>query len=211
VHLTYLAIVFLVAASPSEATSQGGKPGKTDEARAKCEAYLGDHDVPALSELHSLVAMPAIPLMAIASDDKVTALTRARAVAALRLLPSPTVQEFLGKLVTTKAKAVAPDDRLILRRAAVALGWMPASDTPNRLALLFENADPEVRLDAVIGLALTRSEVAPVLLRRQLAVETVARVRNQIERQLQVLDNVDRPPPEPEKTQPIKTPMRGGF
>ena len=149
--------------------------------------------------------------MAIASDGRVVGLVRARAVAALRLVPSHAVHAFLGKLVQSKAKATDATDRLIVRRAAVALGWMAGAGTAEKLALLFDNDDAEVRLDAAIGLGLTRAENAATLLRRQLAVESAPRVRDQIERQLHALRE---PPPEPDKAHspPMREePMRGGW
>jgi hypothetical protein len=207
VHLTCLAIAacVLAAAPTSPPPSPAGKAG---EARPKVEAYLSSHDVPALAELRDLTSTPEKFLMAIVEDARAADLIRARAVATLRLLPSPAVQGFLGKLVRSKAKSNDGASRLILRRAAVALGWMGGPGADADLALLFENADPEVRLDAAIGLGLTRAADAPVFLRRQLAVESVPRVRDQIERQLRVYPP---PPPPPAKSIPMREepPIRG--
>ena len=198
---------FLTAAAPTPPPPAMGKAG---EARGKVEAYLASHDVPDGAELGELCAAPDKPLMAIVADARVQGLLRARAAAALRLVPTPEVRAFLGKLVQTKAKASDAADRLILRRTAVALGWMAGPDASEQLALLFENEDAEVRLDAAIGIGLTRSATAPSLLRRQLAVETAARVRDQIERQLHALAQVQseaEKPAAPKQRQP----MRSGF
>ncbi len=171
---------------------------------------MAAHDVPSAAELHALGMAPAKMLMAIASDTHAEGLIRSRAVAALRLLPSPEVEAFLGKLIQTKAKATDATDRLMIRRAATALGWMAGAGAPERLAVLFDNADAEVRLDAAIGLGLTRMVTAAILLRRQFAVEPVARVRDQIERQLRALGEA---PAEPEKAPSPKKrePMRGSW
>jgi hypothetical protein len=207
VLLTCLAIAACVlAAAPSAPPAAAA--GKAAESRARLAAFLADHDVPTADELRA-VAAPTVPaLMAVADDDRAAALVRARAVAGLRLFPSPGVQAYLGKLIAAKAKSSDPADRLLLRRAAVALGWLAGPHTPEDLALLFDNPDPEVRLDAVVGLGLTRSAAALPVLRRQLAVESVPRVRNQIERRLRVLDPPPAEPASPEKERP---PMRGGF
>jgi hypothetical protein len=206
VHLTYLAIVLsALAAKPAPA------PAGTEIAgRPRFEAYLTTHDVPAAAELRALAAAPENALMAIASDVRADGLLRSRAVAALRLLPSPGVHVFLGKLIETKAKATDATDRLIVRRAAVALGWMSGTGAAETLALLFDNEDAEVRLDAAIGLGLTRAATAVPLLRKQLAVEQSPRVRDQIERQLRALGES---PAEPDKAPSPKqeTPMRGGW
>jgi HEAT repeat protein len=216
VPLTCLAIVLsTLAASPLSAPAPDR--GKVIEGRSQCEAYLGTHDVAVAAELRALAKAPEDVLMAIASDTKVEGLIRSRAVAALRLVPSQGAHLFLGKLIQTKAKATDATDRLILRRAAVALGWIAGlgwragPGAAETLALLFDNEDAAVRLDAAIGLSLTRAEIAVTLLRRQLAVESVPRVRDQIERQLRALPES---PPEPDKAHspPMREPpMRGSW
>ena len=143
VPLTYLAIAVCALAAVPPTPASGG--GKTGDARPQLAAYLASHDVPTLAELRGLASAPDKPLMAIAEDVRAEGLIRARAVAALRLLPSPAVQGFLGKLVRTKAKSNDATERLILRRAAVALGWISGPRAAADLALLFDNADPEVR------------------------------------------------------------------
>jgi HEAT repeat protein len=165
------------------------------------------------AELRALAKAPEDALMAIASDTKAEGLIRARAVAALRLVPTVGVRVFLGKLVSAKAKATDATDRLIVRRAAVALGWMAVGvDTVEQLAALFDNDDVEVRLDAAIALGLTRATTAAKFLHRQLAVEQSPRVREQIDRQLRTLGEAaaepDKAPAAPKKEQP---PMRSGW
>jgi HEAT repeat protein len=208
VPLTCLAIVGCVlAAAPAAAPFSAA--GKAGGERPKLEAFLADHDVPSVAELRALSSTPAKLLMAIVDDARAQGLVRARAVAALRLFPSADTRSFLGGLLEAKAKTGDATERLLLRRAAVALGWMAGPDVCEQLALLFANDDTEVRVDAAIGLGLTRAAEAPALLRGQLAVESVARVRDQIERQLRALPQP--PPPEPKKPQPVRPPMRGGF
>ena len=212
--LTCLAIVLSTLAAPpasAPAPDRGRDDGKASDGRSKFEAYLAAHDVPSAAELRGLAKAPEDALMAIASDSRVEGLIRSRAVAALRLVPTKGVQAFLGKLIETKAKATDASDRLIVRRAAVALGFTLAPGAAEKLALLFENEDAEVRLDAAIGLGLTRAETAATLLHRQLAVESVPRVRDQIERQLRALPQ---PLPEPDKAHspPMREPpMRTGW
>jgi HEAT repeat protein len=218
VHLTYPAMLvslslsaLVLVAAPAAASPDAG-PAKPE--RAKVETYLQGHDVASSAELRSILPAPEKTLMTIALDDHADRLIRARAVAALRLLPSPGVQEFLERLVQDKAAATDTSDRLIVRRAAIALGWMGGADAPELLAALFENDDPEVRVDAVLGISMSRAETAVGVLRKQLAVEASPRVRQQIERQLGALGAEE---PTPEKTagskkrQPTREPMRGGF
>jgi hypothetical protein len=134
VPLTCLAILNLanlvLAAAPTAA-----KPG------ASIAAYLASHDVPSAAALRALSSNPEKPLSAIAADTRAEPLVRARAVAALRLFPSAETRGFLGKLVEDKAQATSATDRMLVRRAAVALGWMAGPGTCERLARLFANAD----------------------------------------------------------------------
>jgi HEAT repeat protein len=208
VSLTYLAILGLALAAAPAAT----KPAATKPAdgRAPIAAYLASHDVATAAELRALSSTPAKPLLAIAADTRAEPLVRARAVAALRLYPSAETRGFLGKLLEDKAEATSATDRLLVRRAAVALGWMAGPGACEQIALLFANSDTEVRVDGAIGLGLTRAPEAPALLRKQFTVETVARVRDQIERQLRALGQT---PPDPNAPPPRKeqVPMRGGF
>lgn len=213
-HLTCLAIVLsTLAASPASAPASAG--GKAREGRSQCEAYLATHDVAVAAELRALAKAPEDALMAIASDTKAEGLIRSRAVAALRLVPTVGVRVFLAKLVSAKAKATDATDRLIVRRAAVALGWMAVGvDTVEQLAALFDNDDAEVRVDAAIALGLTRAATAAKFLRRQLAVEQSPRVREQIDRQLRQLRTLGEAPSEPDKAHspPIREPpMRSGW
>ena len=212
-------VLSALAASPASAPAPnegGGKnvgkdAGKASDGRPQIQAYLAAHDVPSAAELRALAASPENALMVIASDQRAEGLIRSRAVAALRLVATPEVRVFLGKLVQTKAKATDKTDRLIVRRAAVALGWLAGSGAVEQLALLFDNEDAEVRLDAAIGLGLTRAETAATQLRRQLAVEAAPRVRDQIERQLHALGES---PVEPDKSHspPMREPpMRTGW
>ena len=204
-RLTCLAILGCVlAASPAV---PGGKPG---EERSKIAAYLKGHDVPVAAELGALSGTPAKPLMAIAEDAAADGLVRARAVAALRLYPSTATRSFLGKLIEAKAASSDATDQLLARRAAVALGWLAGAGACAHLAALFASPNPEVRIDAAIGLGLTRAPEAPAFLRKQLAVETVAHVRDQIERQLRALGQAP-PAPEEAPRRPERPPMRSSF
>ena len=205
--LTCLAIVLsTLAAHPSAASVPDG--GRASQ--SKFEAYLAAHDVPTAAELRALAKSPEDALMAIASDTRAEGLIRSRAVAALRLVPTLGVQAFLGKLLQGHAKATDPTERLIVRRAAVAIGWMAGPGAAEKLVPLFDNEDADVRIDAAIGLGLTRAGAAATYLRRQHAVETVPRVRDQIERQLRALGE---PLVEPEKAPAPKNepPMRSSW
>jgi HEAT repeat protein len=127
------------------------------------------------------------------------------------VVATPEVHAFLARLIDEKATTTDQAERLVLRRAAITQGWLAGPDAAARLASLFVNADPEVRVDAAIGLGLTRSAEAPDLLRRQLGSETVPRVRDQIERQLRALGANPSPDAQKAPPKPERPPMRGGF
>jgi HEAT repeat protein len=114
---------------------------------------------------------------------------RARAVSALALAPSWASREFLGKLVGSTAMAKDAADLLLIRRAAMALGWQGGPAAPPLLAGLLEHTDPEVRVDAALALGLTRLPHAAELLRSRLDVESDGRVRGYISRQLRIVEN----------------------
>jgi HEAT repeat protein len=213
VPLTCLAIVLSALAAqpaPGSVPDRGKAADKATDVRPRFEAYLTTHDVPVAGELRALAPAPETTLMAIASDGRADGLLRARAVAALRLVPSAEVHVFLGKLIQAKAKTNDATDRLIVRRAAVALGWIAGTGAAETLALLFDNEDADVRLDAAIGLGLTRAAAAVPSLRKQLAVESSPRVRDQIERQLRALgESTAAPEKAPAPKQ--ETPMRSGW
>lgn len=179
-------------------------------AQDRIAAYLAEHDVVTPDELRSLDPNPPKPLMAVALDGTAQALVRARAIAALRVVATPEVHRFLDKLIDDRAASTDATDRLLLRRAAITRGWLGGPGVEARLAKLFESGDPELRVDAAIGIGLTRGAEAADRLRRQLAVEKTPRVREQIERQLRALGQA---PAAPETPPPPKqrTPMRGGF
>ena len=115
--------------------------------------------------------------MAIAGDAAAEATLRGRATGALAHAASPRARTFLMDVVTRAADDRTPPSALVLRRAAVALGWQGGPTAPPPLGALLAHADPEVRTDAAVGLGLTRLAPAASLLRNHLAVEKDARVR----------------------------------
>jgi hypothetical protein len=147
-------------------------------------------------------------LVAVAADAAAEATLRGRATGALAHAASPRARRFLMDVVkrgapadptasggtnttaSAGASAVASAaDRLVLRRAAVALGWQGGPTAPPALGALLAHTDPDVRTDAAVGLGLTRLEPAASLLRNHLAVEKDAKVRAHVSRQLSAIEN----------------------
>jgi hypothetical protein len=91
---------------------------------------------------------------------------------------------------------------VLLRRAAVTIGWVGGPLAPPALGPLLEHADPDVRADAAVGLALTRLPAAARLLRARLSRETDPRVRGHLTRQLSVIDTALATPPPTATTLP---------
>ena len=128
-------------------------------------------------------------LIAIAGDAKAELKLRARAVSALGVVSTRPGRAFLETVVKQKASATDAGDKLLLRKAALALGWVGGTLVPGQLGPLLAHPDPDVRIDAAIGLGLTRSEEAADLLRIRFDVETVPKVRSQIGRQLRLIED----------------------
>lgn len=128
-------------------------------------------------------------LLAIAGDSKAELQLRAQAVSALGVVTTRPARAFLEAMVKQNASSHEADDKLLLRKAALALGWSGGAAVPAQLGPLLEHPDPDVRLDVAIGLGLTRSEEAADLLRGRFDVETVPRVRNQIGRQISIIED----------------------
>jgi HEAT repeats len=127
-------------------------------------------------------------LVAIAGDAKAELQLRAHAVSALGVMSTRAGRALLESVVKQKAASADAGDKLLLRKAALALGWAGGNAVPGQLGPLLDHPDPDVRIDAAIGLGLTRSEEAADLLRKRFDVETVSKVRNQIGRQIRLID-----------------------
>jgi hypothetical protein len=128
-------------------------------------------------------------LIAIAGDPKTDLQIRAHAVSALGVVSTRPGRAFLETVVKQKASSNDAGDKLLLRKAALALGWVGGTAVPAQLGPLLEHPDPDVRLDVAIGLGLTRSEQAADFLRKRFDVETVPKVRSQIGRQLRIIED----------------------
>jgi hypothetical protein len=132
-------------------------------------------------------------LIEVAGDAKAELLLRARAVSTLAWFPTTSARKFVEATIDKKATSDDPGDRLLVRKAAVTLGWLGGTAVPERLAPLLQAADPEVRLDAAVGLGLTRLAASAEALKKRLDVEPVESVRAQISRQIQVIEAVHAP------------------
>jgi HEAT repeat protein len=128
-------------------------------------------------------------LIAIAGDAKAELQLRAHALSALGVMSTRPGRAYLEVVVKQKASAADAGDKLLLRKAALALGWTGGAAVPAQLGPLLDHPDPDVRIDVAIGLGLTRSEEAADLLRKRFDVETVAKVRSQIGRQLRLIED----------------------
>jgi HEAT repeat protein len=153
--------------------------------RSAVEAKLRAYEAGGASGWQALGPGADEALVEIARDSKVDILVRARAVSALGYFPTAPSRRFLEQTIAAADGA----DRLLLRRAAVALGWIGGQGVTGRLAPLLQHDDPEVRMDAAIALGLTRLPGAADVLRKRIDVEPVPRVRAQIGRQLRVIED----------------------
>ncbi len=165
------------------------KPVAGNATRAGVEKRLRATELPpSEEELRALGDHPDVALVLVASDEKLEILIRARAVMAMTNAQSPSSRRFLETVVETRSGATAAPELLLLRKAALALGWFGGPAVPPQLAPLLTHPDPDVRLDGAIGLGLTRLKSAAELLRKRVPAETDSRVRRQIGRQLRSIE-----------------------
>ncbi len=177
------AALSLLLAGPSDAPPAG------QPARGAVEARLRANTQPSsAAEWRTLGPEVEEALLALAGDSKVDLQVRGRAVSALGLVSTRLGRAFLEGVVKDGAASDEAGDKLMLRKAAVALGWIGGASVPGQLDPLLHHSDPDVRLDAAIGLGLTRSAEAADMLRARFEVETVAKVRSQIGRQLALVE-----------------------
>lgn len=139
------------------------------------------------TEIADLGAGAGALLAQIADDRAVATSTRARAMEALTYVRTPATRDFLESFLIRKRPSSDAVDHVLLRKAAMALGWQAGPRSVDAVAALLDHPDPEVRLDAVVALGLTRARSAEKPLRDRLAAEPDATVRAQIESQLRVL------------------------
>ena len=215
-------LIALLLVAPSVGAAPGARPksrsgASTPTARESAEKLLRRSErAPGPAELAALGPGAEAAMLAIARGDGVSEaealLLRSRATSALAHLTSPRVRAFLIQVVSNPTRTADPAELLVLRRAAVALGWQGGPAAPEPLGGLLDHPDPEVRTDAAVGLGLTRLAPAATKLRARLPQEKDPRVRGHMERQLRTIEeslqasdrgpgggrrSPDQPPPPP--------------
>lgn len=175
-------VLALTVAAPITA---GAKP-----TREAVESRLRAHEVAAsAADWRALGDGVDAVLVAVAADARADLLMRARALSALGFFPTPRARRHLESVIDANGRAADRDARLLVRKAAMALGWMGGPTAPARIGPLLENDDAEVRLDAAIALGLTRLKSAADILRKRVDSEPAANVRAQIGRQIRIIDD----------------------
>jgi len=167
----------------------GGAPSNDHAAkkptRAEVEASLAKSSAPA--DLQRWAASADGILTAVAADRAASETVRGRALAALAYARTARVHAFLENFIIEKTPSSAEVDHLLVRRAAVSLGWQGGARVVEIVAPLLESTDVEVRLDAAAALGLCRDRAAEAPLRARLAVETDAGVKRQLEAALRAV------------------------
>jgi HEAT repeat protein len=181
-------LVFWLSAAISVLVAGPAAPAARPD-RAAVETRLRANTLPrSAAEWQALGPGTDEILVAIAGDAKAELQLRAHAVTALGVMSTRPGRAFLESVVKQKASSADAGDKLLLRKAALALGWAGGNAVPDQIGPLLDHPDPDVRIDAAIGLGLTRSEEAADLLRKRFDVETVPKVRNQIGRQIRLIE-----------------------
>lgn len=180
IHIAGL-LTALVASDGGASSNDQAKPAQHAKSptRAEVETALAKGAGPA--ELQRWAATADGILMTLAADRAASETVRARALAALAYARNGRAHAFLENFVIEKTPSSDRVDRLLVRRAAVSLGWQGGPRVVEVLAPLLESADAEVRLDAAAALGLTRARQAEAPLGARLAVETDPGVKRQLE------------------------------
>jgi HEAT repeat protein len=170
-----------------EATHASGEPARPTKAptRADVEASLAKSSAP--GDLQRWAATADGILTVVAADRAASETVRGRALASLAYARTPRVHAFLENFVIEKTPSSAAGDHVLVRRAAVSLGWQGGARVVEIVAPLLESTDAEVRLDAAAALGLCRSREAEAPLRARLAVETDPAVKRQLDAALKAV------------------------
>jgi HEAT repeat protein len=188
IHVTLLLAAFALADAGLPVHGSGGEGGAGATAkvpaRLEVETALGKAGV---AELQRLAATAQGPLMAIASDPTAAEAVRARALSALAYARNLRIQAFLENFIVGRTPPLDATDRVLVRHAAVALGWQGDARLAEIVGPLLDNADVEVRMDTAVALGLGRTRSAEAPLRARLATETDSGVRRQIEASLKAV------------------------
>jgi HEAT repeat protein len=195
IHIGLLLTALAVADAGTQARGpSGGAGGATGaggaglrgkvSARLEVETALGKAGA---ADLQHLAATAQGSLMAIASDRTSSEMIRARALSALAYARNLAAQTFLENFIVGRTPPLDPTDRVLIRHAAVALGWQGDARLVEIVEPLLDNADVDVRMDAVVALGLSRTRSAEAPLRARLATETDGAVRRQLEASLKAV------------------------
>ena len=176
--------VLLVGLVASDAGAPSNDHAKTPT-RAQVESALAKEGAP--GELRHWAAIADGVLTTVAADRAASETVRGRALSALAYAQTSRAHAFLENFIIEKTPSSDPVDRVLLRRAATALGWQGGARVVEVLGPLLDNGDAEVRLDAAAALGLTRARDAEAPLRARQAVETDPAVRRQIEAALKAV------------------------
>ena len=176
--------VLLVGLVAADAGAPSNDHAKTPT-RAQVESALAKGGAP--GELQHWAATADGILTVVAADRAASETVRGRALSALAYAHTSRAHAFLENFIIEKTPSSAPVDRVLLRRAATALGWQGGARVVEVLGPLLDNGEAEVRLDAAAALGLTRAREAESPLRARLTVETDPAVRRQIEAALKAV------------------------
>lgn len=125
-------------------------------------------------------------------DGQLSPEIRSRTVDALAASGSRVARDQLVRVAVATSEVELP----VLRRALLGLGWLRDARAPEAIANWVDHSNVQVRLDAAVALALTKSPEALGLLERRARAEKDASARQKVERLVKQLRK-DLPPEPP--------------
>ncbi len=176
--------------TPEPPKTPGPKTDNTPLDRPALERRLTGTQAPATADAWQKLGTNTGPmLLIIARDPKAALALRARAIDGMAYFPLAANRDFLETTLIDLISAKNEADKMILRRAAVALGWQGAGNAATRIAVLLDHDDADVRADAALALGLTRNPAAIAALQKRSSLEKDPRVRRQLDRQIRVIES----------------------
>ncbi len=203
-HLSALAFALASSSAWAQAPAPRNKPPEKASAPAPAKDATKAGVVEALQgsspmtpeRVGSMGKDADLVLIDLVRDDKVEREVRGRAIDALAASGTVVARDQLVRMATSTGDEL---EVTLLRRALLGLGWMRDGRATDIISPWLTHPEAQVRTDAAVALALTKTKGALETLERHKRGEKDAGVRSKVERLIRQLRH--ELPPEPKRRQ----------